>query len=85
VQICSDFGIWPDHPLWREIVDMVEEFRGPLGTIVNECQDPAGFWCNGPLVAEQPPAPSQQQPQPQQPQQPAATYTTGPPPASLAA
>ena len=82
VQICSDFGIRPEHPLWREVVDMVAEFGGDLVKIINVCKDPASFWRNDPPVAE--PVTEQAHGLPPAPQ-PAATFTTGPPPVSLAA
>ena len=86
VQICSDFGIRPEHPLWREVVDMVAEFGGDLVKIINVCKDPAGFWRNDPPAPEPVTAPVTEPagrlpPAPQ----PAAAFTTGPPPTSLAA
>ena len=82
VQICSDFGIGWEHPLFHEIADVVAEFGGDLAGMVNVCKDPAGFWRNDPPEAE--PATEPVAALPPSPQ-PAAAFTTGPPPTSLAA
>ena len=81
VQICSDFGIGWEHPLFHEIADMVAEFGGDLAGMVNVCKDPAGFWRSGPPAQEPVTEPAGGLPPSPQP----TAFTTGPPPVSLAA
>jgi len=81
VQICSDFGIGWEHPLFHEIADVVAEFGGDLAGMVNVCKDPAGFWRSGPPAQEPVTEPAGGLPPSPQP----TAFTTGPPPVSLAA
>jgi hypothetical protein len=78
VQICGDFGIVPHHPLWREMVDIVQELGADLGKVINVCADKVGFWLNHPSTMEEAcPVPLALRPR--------AAFTTGPPRTSLAA
>jgi hypothetical protein len=61
--ICRDLGIGPDHPLWRELSDLIIYYGGNLANLVKDIlsrarQRRASLW---PPV---PPAPSPQSPAP---------------------
>jgi hypothetical protein len=37
--ICRDLGIMPNHPLWRELQALIEEYRGNYASLVIEILD----------------------------------------------
>jgi hypothetical protein len=37
--ICRDLGICPNHPLWRELQSLIEEYRGDYASLVLEILD----------------------------------------------
>ena len=61
--ICRDLGIRPDHPLWRELSDLIIYYGGNLANLVKDIlsrarQRRASLW------PPAPPAPSPQSPAP---------------------
>jgi hypothetical protein len=61
--ICRDLGIGPDHPLWRELSDLIIYYGGNLANLVKDIlsrarQRRASLW------PPSPPAPSPQSPAP---------------------
>ena len=61
--ICRDLGIMPNHPLWRELRDVIIRYGGNLASLVKDIceqafQRPALSWPLSPLPAPAPQFPA---------------------------